>query len=114
MAGDGAGAWGPNIDVHTLASLQDEGAVHTVLDVREPTEVAVCSIADSMFIPMQQVPGRIDGLPRDHPLIILCHHGTRSEMVAGFLRNNGFTNIYNLAGGIDAWAQVVETDMARY
>lgn len=106
--------WGPNIDVHDLARLRTDGAVHTLLDVREPNEVAVCAIADSTFVPMQQVPGQIAALPREHPLIILCHHGSRSDMVAGFLRENGFTNVFNLSGGIDAWAQVIETGMARY
>ncbi len=106
--------WGPDIDVHALAGLRADGGVHTLLDVREPDEVAVCAIADSRFIPMQQIPGHIADLPREHPLVILCHHGTRSGMVANFLRGNGFTNVFNLAGGIDVWAQVIEPEMARY
>jgi rhodanese-related sulfurtransferase len=63
---------------------------------------------------MRQIPGHIADLPRDHPLVILCHHGNRSSMVADFLRGNGFENVFNLAGGIDAWAQVIEPEMARY
>jgi rhodanese-related sulfurtransferase len=106
--------WGPDIDVHALAGLRADGFAHTLLDVREPNEVAVCTVSNSQFIPMQQVPAHIADLPREHPLIILCHHGTRSGMVADFLRRNGFANVFNLAGGIDAWAQVIEPEMARY
>ncbi len=106
--------WGPDIDVQALAGLRADGVVHTLLDVREPNEVAVCAIADSLFIPMQQIPRHVTDLPREHPLVVLCHHGTRSGMVADFLRGNGFANVFNLAGGIDAWAQVVEPEMARY
>ena len=106
--------WGPDIDAHALAGLRAEGTAHTLLDVREANEIAVCAIADSQFIPMQQVPQNLAELPREHPLIILCHHGTRSGMVADFLRGNGFRNVFNLAGGIDAWAQEIEPEMPRY
>jgi rhodanese-related sulfurtransferase len=63
---------------------------------------------------MQQVPQQLDALPREHPLIVICHHGVRSTMVTEFLRNSGFDNVWNLAGGIDAWARLVEPDMPRY
>ena len=53
-------------------------------------------------------------LPREHPLIVLCHHGVRSAMVRDFLRNSGFDNAWNLAGRIDAWARLVEPSMPRY
>ncbi|MDA1097880.1 MAG: rhodanese-like domain-containing protein [Proteobacteria bacterium] len=106
--------WGPDIDVHDLAGLRAGGQVHTLLDVREPDEVAVCAIANSRFIPMQQIPRHVADLPREHPLVILCHHGTRSGMVADFLRGNGFPNVFNLAGGIDAWAHEIEPEMPRY
>ena len=106
--------WGSEIDVHTLGDARSNGVAHTLLDVREEDEVAVCSIADSLRIPMRQVPQHLADLPREHPLIIMCHHGSRSDQVAHFLRSNGFTNVHNLAGGIDAWAQIMDPDMARY
>ena len=106
--------WGSEIDVHTLGEARSNGVVHTLLDVREVDEVAVCSIADSLCIPMQQVPQHLADLPREHPLIIMCHLGSRSDQVAQFLRGNGFANVHNLAGGIDAWAQIMDPDMARY
>ncbi len=105
---------GYDIDVHTLAGMRADGIAHTVLDIREPGEVAICAIEDSVSIPMQQVPLQLEALPREHSLIVVCHHGVRSAMVTEFLRNSGFDNAWNLAGGIDAWAGLVEPDMPRY
>jgi rhodanese-related sulfurtransferase len=102
------------IDVQALARLMSEGVSHTVLDVREPVEIEICAIENSLAIPMQQIPGRLDALPRNHPLIVLCHHGTRSRMVTNYLRGNGFDNALNLDGGIDAWARTIAPGMARY
>jgi rhodanese-related sulfurtransferase len=106
--------WGSEIDVQTLGAARSNGLAHTLLDVREPNEVAVCAVANSVFIPMQQVPQNLAELPREHPLIIMCHHGSRSDQVAQFLRGNGFTNVHNLAGGIDAWALSMDPAMSRY
>ena len=103
-----------DIDVHQLAGMRNDGAAHTVLDVREPQELAVCAIDGSLTIPMQQVPNELEGMPREGPLIVVCHHGMRSAMVTQFLRRNGFDNAWNLAGGIDAWACHVDPDMPRY
>ena len=103
-----------DIGVHELAEMRNGGAEHTVLDIREPEELAVCIMDGSVTIPMQQVPNALEGLPREQPLIVVCHHGVRSAMVTEFLRGNGFDNAWNLAGGIDAWARHVEPAMRRY
>ena len=103
-----------NISVHKLAEMRTDGAAHTVLDIRESEELAVCAISDSVMIPMQQVPDKLGTLPREHPLIVVCHHGMRSAMVTDFLRNNGFDDSWNLAGGINAWSHDIEPDMPRY
>lgn len=105
---------GYDIDVHALAGMRADGAAHTVLDIREPAELAICSIGHSVSMPMQEVPQSVETLPRGHPLVVVCHHGVRSAMVADFLRNCGFDNAWNLAGGIDAWARLVEPGMPRY
>jgi rhodanese-related sulfurtransferase len=106
--------WGSDIDVQALSEARSGGVAHTLLDVREPDEVAICAVADSLFIPMQQVPQHLAELPREHPLVVMCHHGGRSDQVAQFLRGNGFTNVHNLAGGIDAWALMLDPNMSRY
>ena len=103
-----------DITVETLAEMRAAGTVHTLLDVREPAEIAICAIDSSLAIPMQSVPQHLATLPRDQPLIVLCHHGMRSGMVADFLRRNGFDQARNLAGGIDEWAQRIAPEMPRY
>jgi adenylyltransferase/sulfurtransferase len=85
-----------------------------VVDVREPAELAVCKLAGSTDIPMRQIPGALESLPQKAPLFILCHHGNRSRMVVQFLRRQGFPHVINIKGGINAWAQTVDTNMARY
>jgi rhodanese-related sulfurtransferase len=103
-----------DIDVETLGRMRVDEVPHVLLDIREPDEIAICAIEDSLVIPMQQIPQSLETLPRDRPLVVLCHHGMRSAMVADFLRSNGFDNAKNLAGGIDAWARLMDPDMRRY
>lgn len=100
------------IDVATAAQLQREGAL--LLDVREPFEVATCAIASSRHIPMRQIPESLPDLPRDRLILALCHHGARSLRVTQFLRANGFSQVSNVAGGIDAWAAEIDPSLARY
>lgn len=102
------------IDVSDLAQLRHAQAPHRVLDIREPWEVDICGLPDSLRIPMRQIPRRIDSLPREEMLVVICHHGVRSASVANFLRQNGFDNACNLAGGIDAWARLIDPAMPRY
>ena len=103
-----------DIDVQDLSEMRADRRAHIVLDIREPDEVAICVLADSVVVPMQQVPEALESLPRDAPLVVLCHHGMRSAMVTNYLRGNGFDNAWNLKGGIDAWARMIDPDMARY
>lgn len=99
-------------DVTTAARLLREGAL--LLDVREPSEVATCQVAGSRPIPMRQVPENTAELPHDRRILVLCHHGGRSMRVTQFLRANGFANVTNVAGGIDAWAAEIDPSLARY
>lgn len=90
-----------------------------LLDVREPNEVAAASVTpDGAFelltIPMNSVPGRLAELDATRPVAVLCHHGTRSQRVAQFLENQGFAQVANVAGGIEAWAVELDTRVARY
>lgn len=102
------------IDVLKLKALRDSGEAHVLLDVREPDELAICHIDGSVDIPMQQVPARLRELPKDSAIVVMCHHGGRSRMVTNFLRQQGYDKAVNLRGGIDAWAQIVDPDTARY
>ncbi|MDQ2069610.1 rhodanese-like domain-containing protein [Natronospira bacteriovora] len=89
-----------------------DGAV--LLDVREPVELELASLPDALHIPLARLPQHLDDLPRDRPLIVMCHHGVRSAMAADFLERSGFTDVSNLEGGIDAWSQTVDERIPRY
>ncbi|AFT66220.1 MULTISPECIES: rhodanese-like domain-containing protein [Cycloclasticus] len=85
-----------------------------LLDVREPNEFEYCHLPNSHLIPMQSIPNRLDELPKDSPIITICHHGMRSQQVAQFLLQNGFTDVINLTGGVNAWAAQVDNSMPTY
>ncbi len=102
------------ITVHKLKQRLDAGDRLLLLDCREHDEVALCRLPGAMHVPMQQTPERIDALPRDRPIVVYCHHGIRSQRVAAFLREQGFDEVINLTGGIDAWAAHVDPTMRRY
>ena len=87
-----------------------------LLDVREPWEFDRCHIAGSELIPMQQVPHAVEQeqLDPNREIVVICHHGIRSRQVAYYLEHLGFTNLINLEGGVEAWAQDVDPTMERY
>ena len=85
-----------------------------LLDVREPQELAIVSLPDALHIPMRDIPGRLEQLDRDRPIVVMCHTGIRSRHVAAFLLANDFDQVFNLAGGIEAWAVEIAPDLARY
>ena len=97
-----------------LDRLRRGGGAHAVLDVREPWETAICSIDGSLNIPLTMIPQSLERIPRDRPLVVMCHHGGRSARAVEWLRQNGFDSASNLTGGIDAWARQVDTKMATY
>ena len=101
-----------------LQSAQGPGRP-VVLDVREPAELQVASLrAEAAFelvaIPMGSIPARLAELDPSRPIACLCHHGARSQRVAAFLQANGFAEVVNVAGGIDAWAAERDPAVARY
>lgn len=102
------------LEIDVTAAAQQLGTGALLLDVREPDEVATCAVAGSRHIPMRQIPDHAATLPRDRPILVMCHHGGRSLRVTQFLRANGFANVANVAGGIDAWAEQIDPGLARY
>jgi rhodanese-related sulfurtransferase len=102
------------ISVHELKRRRDAGERLMLLDVREPDEIATAALTDATFIPMAEVPGRLGDLPGDVPIVVMCHGGTRSGRVTGFLNAQGFPNAVNLAGGIDAWSESIDPTVPRY
>lgn len=94
--------------------LAAPGAPPVILDVREGWEVQRCALPRTTHIPMGQIPDRITELQTDQEIVVVCHHGVRSQHVAQFLEHQGFTRLYNLRGGIDAWAREIDPAMATY
>ena len=94
------------------------GTAPLVLDVREPHELAIARVQDAgvevLAIPMGTVPVRLAELDPERPIACLCHHGGRSMQVASFLAARGFSQIANVAGGIDAWSSERDPAIARY
>jgi rhodanese-related sulfurtransferase len=100
----------------------DRGASVAVLDVREDDERAFCAIplpstSVDLHIPMGQVSSRLDEIRREAasgPLVVYCHLGMRSMVVAGWLASRGVEGVHNLDGGIDAWSVTVDPGVRRY
>ncbi|WP_428354383.1 rhodanese-like domain-containing protein [Methyloprofundus sp.] len=94
--------------------LQEDPQAYFLLDVREPFEYQIASLEDSVLIPMNQIPARLDELDKEQAIVVICHHGMRSENVAYFLDQQGYNKVFNLTGGIDAWARSCDSEMALY
>ncbi len=102
------------LSVEEFAGLRQRGETYALLDVREAWETALCALPEALAIPMNALPERVDELPRDRPLVVLCHHGQRSLHVVEWLHGLGYDNALNLDGGIDAWARNVDRRMTTY
>jgi|SRR5687767_11576165 rhodanese-related sulfurtransferase len=85
-----------------------------LLDVREHAELQIAAVAGARHIPMGEIPGRLAELDRNTPLVVMCHSGGRSRRVADYLQSNGFENVFNLRGGIDAWSTEIDPQVPRY
>jgi len=85
-----------------------------LLDVREPWEFEFCALAGAKLLPLANVPAGSVALERERELVCICHHGMRSLRAATFLAQQGFEKVYNLTGGVDAWARRVDSAMPTY
>ena len=103
------------LTVHELKQRLDQGGeTFMLLDVREPWEINICAMPDAKSIPMRTVPTRAEELPKDQEIVVVCHHGVRSQQVAAYLDRMGFTQLSNLVGGINAWAREIDPKMSTY
>jgi rhodanese-related sulfurtransferase len=112
----------PEMSPQQASDLLNEGADIVLLDVREPYEFHWAHLKDKRvrYVPLSHVAQRglaafPEGL-REHtgPLVVLCHLGFRSAQVTAWLRQMGWNNVYNLTGGIDAYARQVDPEVGRY
>ena len=86
----------------------------TLVDVREQWEFDICQIKGAILIPMGEIARSYVNLKKDNKIALYCHSGIRSMHVADFLLSKGFQSLANLQGGIDAWAQEIDTTVERY
>lgn len=93
--------------------LQNGGDL-LILDVREPNEYAFAHIAGSLHIPLNRLPERVRELDKSQDMVVICHHGMRSQQACLFLEQYGFERLYNLKGGIDAWSVSCDPSVPRY
>src|SRR4051794_31272053 len=95
------------ITAQELKSLLDAGSPLELFDVRTEAERAIARIEGARHLNEDAVE-YLRELPRDTPLVFHCHHGIRSQAAAHHFQAQGFTNICNLAGGIEAWSVTVD------
>jgi rhodanese-related sulfurtransferase len=94
----------PTIDVTEAARrLREDPARPLLIDVREPDEFAQVRAPGAVLFPTSTFAARVDELPTDRPLLVVCHVGGRSAAVTNFLVHRGRTDVANVAGGMDAW-----------
>ena len=86
----------------------------TLVDVREPAEHAIAHIDGAELVPLRTLPHQLGTLNRAHEIILLCHHGMRSEMAGNFLLAQGFERVSHMVGGIDRWSDDVDPSVAHY
>jgi monothiol glutaredoxin len=101
------------MSVKELKALFDKGDKVDVFDVRTPAERETAKIAQSVHLD-EAGEKRLLALPKDARVVFHCHHGSRSRAAAERLVKEGWRNVYNLEGGIDAWSQQVDPSVKRY
>ena len=101
------------LDPKVLKGWLDEGKELTLFDVRTTQERATASIMGAIHL---DAAGKevLAALPKDAVIVLHCHHGMRSQQAAEQIREQGYTNLFNLSGGIDAWSQTVDASIPRY
>ncbi len=85
-----------------------------LLDVRERWEFSMVNLNRSILIPMRELKNNLSKLDKNKEVIVLCHTGDRSNYATRYLLQNGFKNVKNLGGGINAWATRIDPSLKRY
>ncbi len=85
-----------------------------LLDVRQDWETRLCRLENAVHIPIEEIEVRTGELNPEDEIVVYCHQGVRSAAVGEYLRQLGFKNVKNLAGGLDSWARIVDPSMRRY
>ena len=102
------------IDPVAVKARLDSGEDFQLIDVREPQEYQICNIPQARLIPLGELPKRLHELDRSRPVVVHCKMGGRSAKAVDFLRQNGFTGVLNMTGGILAWSDKVDPAVPKY
>jgi adenylyltransferase/sulfurtransferase len=103
----------PQISVQELKRRLDAGEDVQLIDVREPYEYQIAQIGGKL-IPQNDVPQRLAEIDRNREVVVHCRSGARSQRIAEFLKQNGYPQVANLAGGILAWSDEVDPKVQKY
>jgi sulfur-carrier protein adenylyltransferase/sulfurtransferase len=104
----------PTITVQDLEQMRKDGAEHFLLDVREPDERETAHIEGSTLIPLASLPLRSVELPKDKKIVVHCKLGGRSAKAVALLLEQGFSDVWNVAGGITAWSDQIDASIPKY
>ena len=105
------------IDPENLKAKIDKNQAPFMLDVRTPEEWDICRIEGSVLIPMNEIQSRLDEIPEETEIVVICHHGIRSAQVLSALAHYfeyDLENLYNLRGGIDLYSIEADETIPRY
>ena len=105
---------GADVTADEVKGELDAGKELVLLDVRDPHEYEITHIDGAKFIPLGELPARLDELDDHADVVTYCHHGARSLKALEILKAAGFAKVRSLRGGIDAWAVNVERELPRY
>lgn len=94
--------------------LQSDRPKPVLLDVREPWEFAIGHIDGALLMPMSGITSQSRILDDEAEIVVICHHGIRSQQVGIFLERHGFWHIYSLAGGMDRWSHEIDPNIPLY
>ena len=102
-----------SMSVQELKAALDAKETIELLDVRTPEERAIAAIPGAVLLNEEEA-ARIESMPRDTKLVLHCHHGGRSQQAAEQFVSLGFSQVFNVIGGVDAWSQEIDPDVPRY
>ena len=101
------------IEPRGVHDLMQKGVKFLLLDWREPWEYQTAHIEGATLIPMQEIPQKLNDIPKDRPVVIYCHAGVRSFNAASWLKRQG-VNALSMSGGIDQWSKEIDPTVPRY
>lgn len=104
-----------NITTAEVKAMLERGEQFRLIDVREPNEHRIASIAGAELLPLSRAQEWISQLPANEPIVLFCHTGGRSEQLAYYLSSQlGFTQVANMLGGINDWSARIDPNVPRY